>query len=392
MTAPSLSIDLLGPVARARIEFGDLTLLTGPQASGKSITLQTLKLALDHDAITRRMVRQGLVWEGDTSSFLDLYLGEGMSSIWTSESQVELNAKSLALEDLATPPSGRKSAPERVAYVPAQRVMSLRDGWTRAFGEYRAGDPYVLREFSHHLHEIVQGELSGSPQLFPKPQRFNEALRAVISEHVMSGWTLSVDTAGGQKRFVLRDTSEDSATRLPFLTWSAGQREFMPLLLGLYRLMPGGAIQRRDDLEWAIIEEPEMGLHPRAIAATMAFVLELLRRGYRVVLSTHSIQVVDIVWGLRRLIEDGGSEQDVLDMLDLRATGSSRRAAAAALKKVCRAYYFEAGEPTRDISDLDPASDDAATAGWGGLTAFSERVANVVSRVVRNRLQRETAS
>ena len=42
-----------------------------------------------------------------------------------------------------------------------------------------------------------------------------------------------------------------------------------------------------------------MGLHPQGIATAMLLVLELLRRGYKVVLSTHSTVVLDMVWALR---------------------------------------------------------------------------------------------
>ena len=141
-----------------------------------------------------------------------------------------------------------------------------------------------------------------------------------------------------QKRVVIRPPQASaqggeaggSESSLPFLTWSAGQREFIPLLLGLYRLMPAGAVGRRGALEWVIIEVPEMGLHPRAIAATT----------------------------------------------------SVRNAAQRALAADYRTYSFERGAPVRDISALDPMSDDPTTAGWGGLTTFSERVANVVARVV----------
>ena len=42
-----LEIQNLGPVKNAAIEFGDLTVLVGPQATGKSITLQLLKLLVD---------------------------------------------------------------------------------------------------------------------------------------------------------------------------------------------------------------------------------------------------------------------------------------------------------------------------------------------------------
>ena len=51
--------------------------------------------------------------------------------------------------------------------------------------------------------------------------------------------------------------------------------------------------------------------------------------------------------------------------------------------KSARVYFFdrESGS-TREISNLDPASEDELEAGWGGLTSFSGRVGEVVSSVI----------
>lgn len=42
-----LSINNFGPIKEAKIDFGDLTFIIGPQASGKSLALELLKLILD---------------------------------------------------------------------------------------------------------------------------------------------------------------------------------------------------------------------------------------------------------------------------------------------------------------------------------------------------------
>jgi ABC-type uncharacterized transport system ATPase subunit len=39
-----LQVKQLGPIREADITFGDLTVIVGPQATGKSILLQTIKL------------------------------------------------------------------------------------------------------------------------------------------------------------------------------------------------------------------------------------------------------------------------------------------------------------------------------------------------------------
>jgi AAA domain, putative AbiEii toxin, Type IV TA system len=132
-----------------------------------------------------------------------------------------------------------------------------------------------------------------------------------------------------------------------------------------------------------VIEELEMGLHPKAISATLALVLELLSRGYRVCLSTHSPHVLDVVWGLQFLKANGGRPQEVLDIFDLKANTSTRKLAQAALDATFKVYSFRRGGPVQDISGLDPTSESKEEAGWGGLSEFSGHVGDVVAKVAR---------
>jgi hypothetical protein len=167
------------------------------------------------------------------------------------------------------------------------------------------------------------------------------------------------------------------------MVWSAGQREFVPLLLGLYWLLPPAAVKRRGTLRWVVIEELEMGLHPKAIEAMLFIILDLLWRGYRVCLSTHSPHVLDIVWGLTRLAAAGGGGEDVVRMLGARVSPSTLTLGEAALAKDLRVYYFDRGTGTaREISRLEPAAADTVEANWGGLTELSGRVSDIVARVV----------
>ncbi len=90
--------------------------------------------------------------------------------------------------------------------------------------------------------------------------------------------------------------------KLPFMTWSAGQKEFMPLLLAIYCLTgPTSSVVKRDNYKWVIIEEPEMGLHPKAIESVIIEIIELLQQGFKVILSTHSSVFVDFAWTLKEL-------------------------------------------------------------------------------------------
>lgn len=370
----------IGPIREADIRFGDLTVFVGPQATGKSIFLQILKLLLDKHTIHETMQRFGMAWRRDFAAFLDLYLGEGMSAVWRPEdSRLWLN-NARRDTDLGAYASGRRSANacESMFYIPAQRVMSLRDGMTRPFGDYRAGDPFILRDFSDKLHWIVQTEIGLDSDVFPRERRLNTALQRPLVEHIFGGFDLRSDTSGHQSRLVLQ---RNGNSPLPYSVWSAGQREFVPLLLGLYWLLPPAAAPRRNDVEWVVIEEPETGLHPNAINAVLNLVLELLRREYRVCLSTHSPHVLDMVWALRFLQENDGNARDVTRLLNLPLNPATRGIAKAALNRLLNTYYFARDGRVRDISELDPGSEDAAQSGWGGLTEFSGHAGDVVAEV-----------
>ena len=378
----------IGPVAEADIRFGDVTIFVGPQATGKSIFLQLLKLLLDRAAIHKTMQRFGLAQRGFAGSFFDLYFGEGMASIWSKEdSRLILGQARKPTDLLAYTRPGRSDASEKLFYIPAQRVMSLRDGMTRPFTEYRAGDPFVLRDFSEKLHGIVQNEIGHNENVFPRQQRLAATLREPLDRHIFGGFGLRTDTSGRQGRLVLNPSVGGA---LPYLVWSAGQREFVPLLLGLYWLLPSSKVSRRDDLKWVVIEEPEMGLHPNGIGAVLNLVMELRLRGYRICISTHSPHVLDIVWALRFFQGNGGQPGDVLKLFGLAANKKTRDLAETALESEFRTYYFKRDGIVDDISDLDPGSDDIAEGGWGGLTEFSSKVGDVVAEVA-NRTSTETS-
>jgi hypothetical protein len=375
----TLRVSHLGPVKDASVAFGDLTVLVGPQATGKSLILQLVKLLLDAGPIRDEFRRFNLDWGGSLTNFLELYFGEGMSGIYEPErTAIELDGKAVALSHLIG--RGRRQKRERLFFIPAQRVLSLRDGLTRPFSDYRAGDPFVVRQFSETLHDLVQAEFAKAPALFPQSKRLKSEFRTLLTEHIFGGFELRTEAERMQKRIVLVNPS--SGASLPFLVWSAGQREFVPLLLGLYWLMPPTKVSRRGDLQWVVIEELEMGLHPNAIAVVMLLVLELLHRGYKVCTSTHSPHVLDVVWALQVMKRYRGSERDVRDLFSLRASPAGRAVAQSALAKEYRVFLFKRDGSTADISKLDPGAQDAAEAGWGGLTEFSGNVGDIIARVV----------
>jgi AAA15 family ATPase/GTPase len=377
-----LKLRNIGQIKEAELRFGDLTVFVGPQATGKSIALQFLKLMVDTGQVQSEMARHGLDWSGELVRFLDVYFGEGMQSIWKpGQSSVSWNGKGVDLPKLVGRKQRDKS--ESLFFIPAQRVLALRDGWPRPFTDYAPGDPFAVREFSERLRLLVEQEFGSQEQLFPQERRLKKEFRELLQQHVFTTFHLHVDKFRTQKRLVLG--SSDNGDLLPYMVWSAGQREFIPLLLGLYWLMPPTKVSTRGKIQWVVLEELEMGLHPRAISVVLLLVFELVVRGYRVCLSTHSPQVLEAIWALRHLKACHASPEKLLDVFEAPNTQPMKKLAEHVLQKNTKVFYFdrESGNAS-DISELDPSREEAGDAGWGGLTEFSGRVNTVVAQAVAN--------
>ncbi len=414
MNIERLKLERVGQIACADVTFGDLTVLVGPQATGKSVFLQFLKLALDTGYVHDQLRKHGIEWSRTPADFLDVYLGEGMGGVWKEDGSANGIAVNAAKEESAAPPDGKEGkGPSAIAvngqqadmarfvrphrraqarkalafYIPAQRVLSLANGWPRPFQGFASEDPFSVRDFSETFRLLMEQEFNRSEDLFPKTNRLKREYRDLLSRHVFGGFGLHVDRHGAQKRLVLKQ--QPSSKAIPFMAWSAGQREFVPLLMGLYWLMPGAKTPRRGDIRWVVIEEMEMGLHPCAISVVLLLVLELLWRGYRVCLSTHSPHVLDVVWALRVIKERGADPNRLLEVFDVKKTDPMKNVASAVIKKSAKVYYFDPNGQTQDISNLDPGSQDAQEAGWGGLSGFSGRVADIVADVVNASAQQQ---
>ncbi len=381
----------LGVVSDAKLRLTDLTVLVGPQAGGKSVFLQTLKLAADRDQIVGFFKRQNAAFNGDPKSFLDGYYGRGMAGMLEGGPTISWKkGEWRGLEDLAKSGAPKSSPKERLFYIPAQRVNSLSSGASRTFETFNFGDPYVLRYFAHQLHVLLQNDFGTTPRVFPSDDHMNDTLRGPITEHIFGGARLFYEPSDFTMRLTLR--ADGLSEALPFNAWSTGQREFAPLLLGLYWLCPPGDRARRGSIERVVIEEPELGLHPRAVSAFLLTVLDLMERGYKVIISTHSVAVMDFVWALGSIQECGGTEADVRGIFKLPSNEAASGIARSALSKKCSVYFFDRNKPVQDISSLDPGSEDEAVSLWGDLNGFARLSTSAVVDVVSREERRRDAS
>ncbi len=381
----------------AKLEFGSLTFLVGPQATGKSLFLQAWKLTQDAEAIRRGMQRSGFKTQ-NIEYWSRVYFGEGFEAL-LKDAILTWEGETFQKERLWET-AYRSERGERVFYIPAQRTLIFHQmSWPRFFSEFRTGDPYVVRSFSEQIRGLLEAGLGGEQGLlFPVERRLRRTMRDHLTEHLFRGGQLKIVEELGQRRLMLEIPG---GAWLPYMSWSAGQREFIPLLLGLYWLMPRGRTPKRASVEWVVIEEPEMGLHPQAIVDTLLLILELVSRKYKVVLATHSDTVLTLAWVLR-FLQDAWAEnkkEQIISHKKEQVISQMRKLfgmpAAYPMQKIAevvfeegktRVYYFKPTSERKtqivDISSLDAFAEQADIADWGGLTAFATRANDVVASMV----------
>lgn len=361
-----ISIQNLGPITEADITFGDLTILVGPQASGKSIFLQMVKLMADVSIICMRLESSGYVWK-DMPGFLKLFLGEGMEQIWTESTSISVDNKVMHPESLLNTERGHH---QNVFYIPAQRVVALQNGWLRPFSDLPY-EPYIVRGFSDAL--ISAMERAQATLLGEKDKGDDESLQKAVYYN----GKLSVDIINQRKTFVLNLNKAN----IPFAGWSAGQKEFMPLLLGMNILFhPKPPF---DKVKIAIVEEPEMGLHPAAIKQVIVSLLKLVEKGYKVLISTHSPLFLEFAWAFQFLQKGKVKDEVLYELFDINRNEQTDNLFKGILQKSVRTYYFDKQEDgvfVKDISSLDAGSEDPLVAEWGGLSSFASKAGEIVAK------------
>lgn len=375
----SLEVNNFGPIEKAKVNFGDLTFVVGPQASGKSLFLELLKYLLDKDFVLSDLKRYNYVVENNNpKKILDLFFGEGMNEVFRENTEIFLNGEKQAINSLLTFNKENQKT-EQLFYIPAQRILSISDGRPKNFMEFDVATPYVLRSFSETLRLYLQGGI-GNAVIFPAGKRLKEALLTSFDENIFHGGKIVMEEIAGLRKLKMRI---DSAS-IPFMTWSAGQKEFMPLLLAFYYLSSGdGQLMKRNEHKYVVIEEPEMGLHPQAIKSVILEILDLIHNGMKVIVSTHSTTLLDFAWAFN-IIKKSSCDNKVeafYEMFDIAKDASNEHLFDELLeKKVSTVYFSRNGKyvTSTDISSLDAGDENLDVSEWGGLSQFASKTAEIV--------------
>lgn len=395
----------LGPIAEADVEFGDLTILTGPQATGKTLFLETFNL-LSSD--TQPSIEANNLKTNE--EILDYFYGENMHKVISDKTKITINAKweqnkfendeSISILDFlqcikewlndgdkecnkgfswnpnellenheSIPNLRRKLSAYSLAlitptiyYIPAQRSLALSEGRIKTPEDY-INSPYVLIKYSNYLQQYTK--------IFTK-----RILRDTIDNfELLKNANIYMRRTAGSPRLEMTIKKQT----IPYMAWSTGQRELTPLLMALDYY---GIIQPRP--EFVVIEEPELGLHPRAIIEFMLTVLKIMQTGTKVIISTHSSTPLDFVWTIKHLKEKGAKPSELAKMFDFKI--KDKTVFDNLFEKTFKTYYFAPDKKTKkvytkDISSLDVYSEDEDIATWGGMSLSADRAGSIVSRL-----------
>lgn len=375
----NLYISNLGPIGQVSVDFGDLTFLVGPQASGKSLFLELLKYIVDKEYILSNLRKYNFIIDKkNPQKVLDVVFGDGLNKMFKPETGILFDNETISIDTLT-----KRNVPQKESmfYIPAQRILSIADGRPKNFMEFDLSTPYVLRAFSETLRTYIQGFMGDPNTIFPISNRLKGVLKQSFNDNIFYGGKIVMEENAGQKKFQMKIDDMN----LPFMTWSTGQKEFMPLLIAFYCLSgPSSPVFKKNNYQYVVIEEPEMGLHPQAIKAILLEVLELLHNGLKVIISTHSTTLLDFAWAFNAIKNSSSDKKEdaMFKLFNIRKTQASRQLFDSLFDKTLSTYYFSRAASGKvestDISSLDAGSDNQAISGWGGLSQFSADAADVV--------------
>lgn len=376
----SFKVENFGPIGKADVKFGDLTFIIGAQASGKSLFLELLKLLEDKDDIVATLKKYNyIINKNNKTNLLDAYFGNGLAGIWTKNTKIKYDGRDLS--SVSSLMRGNvEDVEEKLFYIPAQRIFSISDGRPKAFSEFDPTSPYVLRQFSEILRIFMAIGLGGNTTLYPIRTRLKSVQKKSYDKSIFHGGSVEMESENGQRKMRMKI----DGMNMPFMTWSAGQKEFMPLLMGFYCVSgPPMQLLNKDQYQYIVIEEPEMGLHPQAIMSVLLEILELVQMGKKVIVSTHSTVPLEFVWAFNILKKSKKENREAALMKIFDGSANGPGMLDGILKKTIKTYAFirESGKVNSvDISTLDVMDNNTIVNEWGGLSSFATKTSDLVSK------------
>jgi hypothetical protein len=303
----------LGPVEQCDIDVRPLTVFVGRQGTGKSLLAQALYLfrglpslveldqatTADEDRSPERIIRRvvdglrssersfanftkpnaTLEWTGNLA--IGSIHGQRRTLGFNAQYSTRAIQPRAAMRDLVKKLTTVKRQPLTALFVPTERLFYALTLGPTSLNVIRA--PLVLQVFAHWMEIAgnIQGEWSKGPDT-PEGRWVRKHLRAELGGEAR--------LRGAKWKWTFTD--EGAARAIDLDMASSGQRANWSLQLLPQVLFTLRARHRLAEPFTLYVEEPEIHLHPAAERAVIEVLAYLVTRGFRVVLTTHSLPVL----------------------------------------------------------------------------------------------------
>ncbi|WNG62266.1 ATP-binding protein [Archangium gephyra] len=389
----------LGPVPRCTLDIRPFTVFIGRQGTGKSLVAQVLYFLEELPFLvafiegTQRKAKQ---WSPQhiTSSILDQLRSSQRNFTAFANPKVQIDwersapyewpggetrpkltlraSKNKRLID-APPPTwsfidhlreaGRERGtqiPHYALFIPTERIVSSQ--LHSAIGSQLLSVPLTFTLFEEWLE---QASLVASQWMGGKPASETARRIAQVGQDALGG---HAERKGDQWKW--RFSAGKRSTQLDIDMASSGQRANWPI-----PYIAQALFDLRDDGEEAatlFVEEPEIHLHPSAQVEMVRILSMLVHEGFRVVLTTHSLNVIYALNNFIQASRLGDTVEEGVPEPEVRLKPQD-----------VSVYAFTGGAP-RQLVDVEAAFIDERELGW-----VSEELAAGLNRIGALTLQQE---
>lgn len=287
-----------------------LTILTGPNACGKSTVLDGLFIAASptpEEALGKAVQRHGTVlggakWLfGEPSRPAKLEITPSQGRTWTRQLEwhdaCDEKMRDLLLEQKARLPYSM------VSFTENEMRDDARSGWTA----FSVDNLYESRATGRGLSQLTEVRLVDPGIPIRLHRTFTAASQSGRRDNVYD--LLSTLIENFDRLEILVDDDEtptlyvtSSGRSVPLGLAGDGVQAFVQLALEV-AVVPDGLV---------LVEEPEVYQHPKAIWQSAKVLLANVRRGVQTVLSTHSLELIDAL-----LAEASGDDLEKMSVFNL---------------------------------------------------------------------------
>jgi hypothetical protein len=316
----------LGPIKALEspltLNIAPLTVLIGPQGTGKSLMSQLLYFFRDakylistysHQEGPERSVRKVLdgIRSGESTerAFASFVMNGKVDITYTLETPKDSVDRSIALYEnnrtiratgslsrdikkwltaLVEDPSISSGLESEALFIPAERSFFSRLINSNPAGLGDRSLPITMREFSRFLIQAANTHQGWQEQNQEKPHEVNE-IDALIA-HELRGRAIFSKRGPYARRW--QWMPEEGIRPIEIEMASSGQMETWPMVSIAQALFAWEPSQRPLFLH---IEEPETHLHPSAQIAITKLLAYLCNKGFRLVITTHSLFVLYVL-------------------------------------------------------------------------------------------------